>query len=326
MASAAEIAETETEIAELTNQLAEAERMCQQQQDAASETEAKIAQLTNQLAAADKKEEEQEQEEEKKEEAFELSDSEDDDEEEDEMEVELAQMRADIAANDQAIKDLHLRIAASESVDAEMAAMRAQLELTEASVGAEEQATILACPDEGTVPDDFDLAAMLEQIAADEAALAALTATCGQREELEGEGEKLEAEIAGLQEEKWRLSQWNQLEQIKSVLIGGDGEQQEAGAAAEESVAQWGLDSESMAADEAELEAVMAQLQLSFESARSSEAAFQHSKEQLQREMESMDAEGIPLGRLATEVADVLKTGVDELDSSLDKLDSPRAA
>ena len=68
---------------------------------------------------------------------------------------------------------------------------------------------------------------MLEQIAADEAALAALTATCGQREELEGEGEKLEAEIAGLQEEKWRLSQWNQLEQIKSVLIGGDGEQQE---------------------------------------------------------------------------------------------------
>ena len=150
MASAAEIAETETEIAELTNQLAEAERMCQQQQDAASETEAKIAQLTNQLAAADKKEEEQEQEEEKKEEAFELSDSEDDDEEEDEMEVELAQMRADIAANDQAIKDLHLRIAASESVDAEMAAMRAQLELTEASVGAEEQATILACPDEGT--------------------------------------------------------------------------------------------------------------------------------------------------------------------------------
>jgi len=81
-----------------------------------------------------------------------------------------------------------------------------------------------------------------------------------------------------------------------------------------------------MAADEAELEAVMAQLQLSFESARSSEAAFQHSKEQLQREMESMDAEGIPLGRLATEVADVLKAGVDELDSSLDKLDSPRAA
>jgi len=317
---AAEIAETEKEIAELTNQLAEAERMSRKQQDAASETEAKIAELTNQLAAADTNEEAL------KEEAFELSDSEEE-EEEDEMEIELAQMRADIAANDQAIKDLHLRIAASESVDAEMAAMRAQLELTEASVGAEEQATMLACPDEGTVPDDFDLAAMLEQIAADEAALAALTATCGQREELEGEGEKLEAEIAGLQEEKWRLSQWNQLEQIKSVLIGGDGEQQEAGAAAEESVvAHWGLDSESMAADEAELEAVMAQLQLSFESARSSEAAFQHSKEQLQREMESMDAEGIPLGRLATEVADVLKAGVDELDSSLDKLDSPRAA
>ena len=123
MASAAEIAETETEIVELTNQ----------------------------FAAVDKKEEEQkkeqEQEQEKKEKAFELSDSEDEEEQE-EMEIKLAQMRADIAANDQAIKDLHLRVV--ESVDAEMAAVRAQLELTEASVGAEEQATILACPDEGT--------------------------------------------------------------------------------------------------------------------------------------------------------------------------------
>merc|ERR1712166_1508701 len=108
-----------------------------------AETEKEIAELTNQLAAADTNEEAL------KEEAFELSDGEEE-EEEDEMEIELAQMRADIAANDQAIKDLHLRIAASESVDAEMAAMRAQLELTEASVGAEEQATMLACPDEGT--------------------------------------------------------------------------------------------------------------------------------------------------------------------------------
>merc|ERR1711967_196033 len=102
----------------------------------------------------------------KPDEAFELSDSDEDNE----FELDLGQMRADIAANDQAIKDLHLRIAASESIDAEMAAMRAQLELTEASVSAEEEATTLACPDKGPVPADFDLAAMLEQIAADEAA------------------------------------------------------------------------------------------------------------------------------------------------------------
>eukprot|EP00658_Telonema_sp_P-2_P084824 TRINITY_DN9521_c0_g2_i1.p1 TRINITY_DN9521_c0_g2~~TRINITY_DN9521_c0_g2_i1.p1 ORF type:complete len:233 (-),score=88.89 TRINITY_DN9521_c0_g2_i1:35-733(-) len=183
-----------------------------------------------------------------------LSDS-DSDQEETELEMELAQMRADIQANEETIQSLALRIAEGNGQEAELAQQRELLQ-------AAHQGGDLCGKGGG-------LSGLLQEIEEDEALLTELSITGG-------ETRQLKEDVAALQEEKWRMGECFELERLKERLL------QEEDASSLESMRQ----------DELELEAAMAEMQAQLDQVRESEEFFRQKKEALQREIEEFTALG----------------------------------